>query len=182
MPDRARTEPRAQAPRPSRPRRTVSSPRGRNRRWIPLPPPLLSLSPLMPWKETDAINGALKTLAASSSLPDDLSSPFSSIKPTSSSSLPPPYPSSPPSPSHSSRRSSHHRRRRSLPTPSPELRRQPEPPDAEPLLFSTQPNPPSSSPLNTNKLKVDDDPKEFYVFSKLLFDSVSEFYNYCVVI
>jgi hypothetical protein len=141
-----------------------------------------SLSPLMPWKETDAINGALKTLAASSSLPDDLSSPFSSIKLTSSSSLPPPYPSSPPSPSHSSRRSSHHRRRRSSPTPSPELRRQPEPPDAEPLLFSTQPNPPSSSPLNTNKLKVDDDPKEFYVFSKLLFDSVSEFYNYCVVI
>jgi hypothetical protein len=140
-----------------------------------------SLSPLTPWKETDAINGALKTPAASSSLPSDLSSPFS-IKPTSSSSLPPPYPSSPPSPSHSSRRSSHRHRRWSSPTPSPELRRSPEPPDAEPLLFSTRPNPPSSSPLHTNKLKVEDNPKEFYVFSKLLFDAVSESYNYCVVI
>jgi hypothetical protein len=37
---------------------------------------------------------------------------------------------------------------------------------------------PSSSAV---RLKLEDDPKEFDVFLKLLFDSVCEFYNYCVV-
>jgi hypothetical protein len=50
------------------------------------------------------------------------------------------------------------------------------PPAVPNLRLNAHPSP------SAVRRKVEDDPKEFYVFSKLLFDSVYEFYNYCVVI
>jgi hypothetical protein len=137
---------------------------------------------------------ALKNRRSPVPLPGNLSSPLPlSINTSRAMELSPPYRSSPPL-SHSP----------CSPTPSPEFthtvagvrphhRRSfvdraapPEPPDAEPLPFSTRPTPPGRTlPLHTSKLKVEIHAYVhygFYVFSKSLFDSVCEFYIYCVVI
>jgi hypothetical protein len=126
------------------------------------------LLPSLPSIDADAINGALKNPAASPSLHWRLFlSPFSSIKPTPSSSLPPLYPSSPPSLSHSPRRSSHRRRRWSSPTPSLEPVDHvapPEPPDAEPLLSSTRPNPPVELSPSQEQAQGGKRPKIFFMY------------------
>jgi hypothetical protein len=50
------------------------------------------------------------------------------------------------------------------------------PPAVPSLRLDARPSPP------TVRREVEDNPKSFYVFSNFLFDSVCEFYNYCVII